>query len=119
MHDERIYRNVSLLRAELDRARPGRKAVVLANGIFDILHVGHVRYLRDAASLGGILVVALNGDESARRLKGAGRPFVPAEERAEILLALRSVDYVLIFDEPTVDRIIDVLRPDFHAKGTD
>jgi len=119
MHDERIYRNVSLLRAELDRARPGRKAVVLANGIFDILHVGHVRYLRDAASLGGILVVALNGDESARRLKGAGRPFVPAEERAEVLLALRSVDYVLIFDEPTVDRIIDVLHPDFHAKGTD
>jgi rfaE bifunctional protein nucleotidyltransferase chain/domain len=119
MQNDRIYRDAARLAAELDRIRGGRGAVVLANGVFDILHVGHVRYLRDAASLGGILVVALNDDDSARRLKGAGRPFVPAEERAEILLALRSVDYVLIFDGPTVDRIIEILRPDFHAKGTD
>jgi rfaE bifunctional protein nucleotidyltransferase chain/domain len=119
MHDDRLYRDAELLRAELDRIGGRRGAVVLANGVFDILHVGHVRYLRGAASLGGILVVALNDDESTRRLKGAGRPIVPAEERAEMLLELRAVDYVLIFNEPTVDRIIGMLRPAFHAKGSD
>jgi len=116
---ERIYDDVARLGAELERVRGERGSVVLANGVFDILHVGHVRYLEGAAALGGILVVAVNDDDSTRRIKGPGRPLVPERERAEILLALRSVDYVLLFGEPTVDRIIEILRPDIHAKGTD
>ncbi|MDD4856660.1 MAG: adenylyltransferase/cytidyltransferase family protein [Candidatus Krumholzibacteria bacterium] len=119
MEHERIFRDASKLAVELEALRRKRGAVVLANGCFDILHVGHIRYLREASVLGGILVVALNDDESARALKGAGRPVMSAEERAEILLALRYVDYVLIFSESTVDGIIRTLRPDFHAKGTD
>lgn len=119
MNDERIFRDPALLRKTLERTRAGRGAVVLANGIFDILHVGHIRYLEGAAALGGILVVALNDDASARALKGPGRPVVPAEERAEMLAALRVVDFVLIFGGATVDGIIEVLRPDVHAKGTD
>ncbi len=95
------------------------RPVVLANGCFDILHVGHVRYLEAAAFLGGTLVVALNDDESTRALKGPGRPVMPAGERAEMLLALRCVDYVLVFGGATVDGVIRALRPDFHAKGTD
>jgi rfaE bifunctional protein nucleotidyltransferase chain/domain len=119
MDGERIFRDPALLRAALERARAERGAVVLANGIFDILHVGHMRYLEGAAALGGVLVVALNDDASARALKGEGRPVVPAEERAEMLAALRVVDFVLIFGGSTVDRIIEALRPDVHAKGTD
>jgi rfaE bifunctional protein nucleotidyltransferase chain/domain len=119
MNDERIFREPARLRKTLERARAERGAVVLANGIFDILHVGHIRYLEGAAALGGILVVALNDDASARALKGPGRPVVPAEERAETLAALRVVDFVLIFGGATVDGIIEALRPDVHAKGTD
>lgn len=119
MENERIFRDASKLGEELKALRPERGAVVLANGCFDILHVGHIRYLREASTLGAILVVALNDDESTRRLKGAGRPVMSAEERAEMILALRFVDFVLIFNECTVDGIIRTLRPDFHAKGTD
>jgi D-glycero-beta-D-manno-heptose 1-phosphate adenylyltransferase len=119
MQDARIFRDASALAAELERERAERGPVVLANGCFDILHVGHIRYLRAAAALGGILVVALNDDESARALKGPGRPVMPASERAEMLCALRFVDYVLVFGERTVDGIIRTLRPDTHAKGTD
>jgi rfaE bifunctional protein nucleotidyltransferase chain/domain len=117
--NERIFRDASLLGAALERARAGRGPVVLANGIFDILHVGHIRYLEGAAALGGVLVVALNDDASARALKGPGRPVVPVEERAEVVVALRAVDFVLIFGGPTVDGVIAALRPDVHAKGTD
>jgi rfaE bifunctional protein nucleotidyltransferase chain/domain len=92
---------------------------VLANGCFDVLHVGHVRYLAGAAALGEVLVVAINADASVRALKGNGRPVMPAEERAELVAALCDIDYVTIFDSPTVEPILRVLRPDVHAKGTD
>ena len=115
----RIFTDASILsgRLEDDRGRGGK--VVLANGCFDLLHVGHIRYLEGAASHGEILVVALNDDESARALKGKGRPLFPEMERAEMLLALRPVDFVLIFSGGTVDGVIRELRPDIHAKGTD
>ncbi len=92
---------------------------MLANGCFDLLHVGHVRYLRAAKELGGKLVVGINSDESARQLKGEGRPIVPAEERAELLAALSDVDAVVIFPEADVRALVRELRPDIHAKGTD
>lgn len=94
-------------------------AITLANGGFDLLHVGHVRYLRAAKQLGGRLVVAVNSDASVRALKGEGRPLVPAGERAEILAAFSDVDAVVIFPEPDVRALIREIRPDVHAKGTD
>ena len=93
--------------------------VTLANGCFDLLHVGHVRYLHAARELGGKLIVAVNSDASANALKGEGRPVMPAEERAEILAALADVDAVVVFPENDVRAIIRDIRPDFHAKGTD
>lgn len=93
--------------------------VTLANGCFDLLHVGHVRYLHAARGLGGKLIVAVNADASVRALKGEGRPVMPAEERAEILASLADVDAVIIFPEKDVRALIRVVRPDFHAKGTD
>jgi D-glycero-beta-D-manno-heptose 1-phosphate adenylyltransferase len=93
--------------------------IAFANGCFDLLHVGHVRYLRAAKELGGMLVVAINSDKSVRGLKGEGRPLMPAEERAEILAALADVDAVVIFDEPNVRALIRELRPNVQAKGTD
>jgi rfaE bifunctional protein nucleotidyltransferase chain/domain len=98
--------------------RDGQR-VVLANGCFDLLHVGHTRYLEAARSLGDRLVVGLNGDASVRRLKGPGRPLMPAEERAELLGALGAVDLVVVFDEDSADALVARLRPDVHAKGTD
>jgi len=99
------------------RAR-GRR-VVLANGCFDLLHVGHVRYLSAARGLGDALVVGLNSDASVRRLKGPGRPVMPADERAELIGALAAVDLVVVFDDDSADALIARLRPDVHAKGTD
>ena len=93
--------------------------MVLANGCFDLLHVGHVRYLDEARRLGDALVVAVNGDASVRRLKGPGRPLMPAHERAELLAALVPVDAVVICEEDSVESVIAALRPDVHAKGTD
>jgi D-glycero-beta-D-manno-heptose 1-phosphate adenylyltransferase len=93
--------------------------VTLANGCFDVLHVGHVRYLHAARELGGKLIVAVNADVSVRALKGEGRPIMPAEERAEILASIEDVDAVVIFPEGDVRAIIREIRPDFHAKGTD
>jgi rfaE bifunctional protein nucleotidyltransferase chain/domain len=101
------------------RARAAGSSVVLANGCFDVFHVGHVRYLAGAKALGDILVVAVNSDRQAHRLKGEGRPFLPDAERAEFISAIRGVDLVTIFDEPTVEELIRAIRPDFHAKGTD
>ena len=95
------------------------KRVVLANGCFDILHVGHVRYLTDARSLGDLLVVALNDDASVRQIKGPGRPILNVTERIALLAALECVDYIVTFGEFDVSRVIDVLRPAVHAKGTD
>jgi D-glycero-beta-D-manno-heptose 1-phosphate adenylyltransferase len=99
--------------------REKRETVTLANGCFDLLHVGHVRYLHAAKGLGGRLVVAVNADASVRTLKGEGRPLIPAEERAEILAALEDVDAVVIFPEKDVRALIREIRPDFQAKGTD
>ncbi len=99
--------------------RRAGEGVTLANGCFDVLHVGHVRYLHAARELGGKLIVAVNSDASARALKGEGRPVMPAEERAEILAALADVDAVVVFSENDVRAIIREIRPDFHAKGTD
>jgi rfaE bifunctional protein nucleotidyltransferase chain/domain len=99
--------------------RAAGKRVVLANGCFDLLHVGHVRYLRAARQLGDVLVVGLNSDASVRRLKGPGRPLMTAAERAEIVGALRPVDAVVVFNEDTVDELVRRLRPDVQAKGTD
>ena len=96
----------------------GRR-VVLANGCFDILHVGHVRYLEAARQLGDVLVVAINNDESARRLKGNGRPIMNIEERCLLVSALECVDYVVSFSEPDVGRVIELLKPAVQAKGTD
>ena len=99
--------------------RAAGESLILANGGFDLLHVGHVRYLHAAKQLGGRLIVAVNSDESMRSLKGQGRPLIPAEERAEIIAALADVDAVVIFPEPDVRRLIHEIRPDIHAKGTD
>jgi rfaE bifunctional protein nucleotidyltransferase chain/domain len=100
-------------------ARRGGARVVFANGCFDLLHVGHVRYLEAAKGLGDLLVVGVNSDEQVRLLKGEGRPFVTARERAEVIASLRAVDYVTVFNEPTVTELLLALRPDIHAKGTD
>ncbi len=99
--------------------RASGKTVVFANGCFDMLHVGHVRYLQGAKELGDALVVGLNGDRSVRLLKGPERPLMPEDERAEILSALSSVDYLVIFNEPNVERVLLALKPDIHCKGTD
>jgi len=93
--------------------------VVFANGCFDLLHVGHVRYLAAARALGDLLVVGINSDQEVSTQKGEGRPILPAEERAELVASLASVGYVTIFNEPTVTELLLLLKPDVHAKGTD
>lgn len=104
--------------AELCAADPAPR-VVLANGCFDLLHVGHVRYLEDAATRGDLLVVAMNTDESVSRLKGEGRPVVTLADRAEVISALACVDHVTSFEEDTLEETLRALRPNVHAKGTD
>jgi D-glycero-beta-D-manno-heptose 1-phosphate adenylyltransferase len=96
----------------------GRK-VVFANGCFDLIHAGHIRYLQNARALGDLLILGINSDASVAALKGAGRPLQSATDRAEILSSMDCVDYVLLFNTPTVDDILKVLKPDIHAKGTD
>jgi D-glycero-beta-D-manno-heptose 1-phosphate adenylyltransferase len=93
--------------------------IVLANGCFDVLHVGHVRYLEGAKALGDLLIVGVNSDEQVTAIKGAGRPIMPEAERAEIVASLESADLVTIFAEPTVESLLLALKPDVHAKGTD
>ena len=93
--------------------------IVLANGCFDVLHAGHVRYLKGARSLGDLLVVGINSDAQVARLKGGGRPILPERDRAELVASLEAVDLVTIFDEPTVTELLLALKPDVHAKGTD
>lgn len=107
------------LRRQVQRWRQAGEHITLANGCFDLLHVGHVRYLHAAKELGGRLIVAINSDDSVRSLKGEGRPLMPAEERAEILAALSDVDAVVIFPERDVRALISEIRPDVQAKGTD
>jgi D-glycero-beta-D-manno-heptose 1-phosphate adenylyltransferase len=105
--------------ARLTGERKNGVRVVLANGCFDVLHVGHVRYLAGARELGDVLVVGVNSDAQVARLKGPGRPIMPATERAELVDALDFVTYVIVFDEPTVEELLLALKPDVHAKGTD
>jgi rfaE bifunctional protein nucleotidyltransferase chain/domain len=107
------------VRERVEQWRNAGERIILANGNFELLHVGHVRYLRGAKELGGKLVVAVNSDESVRALKGDGRPVMPAEERAEIVAALADVDAVVIFSELDVRALIREIRPDIQAKGTD
>ena len=103
----------------VDNARALGQRIILANGCFDVLHVGHIRYLAGAKALGGFLVVGINSDEQVRKLKGVGRPVQPQNERAEIVASIAYVDAVTIFDEPTVEELIRAVMPDVHAKGTD
>ena len=102
-----------------DTCRREGKRLVLANGCFDLLHVGHVRYLQDARTLGDVLLVGINADRSVTRLKGPGRPIMTAAERAELVGSLAAVDGVVIFEEDTADALVRALRPSVHAKGTD
>lgn len=102
-----------------DRLRAEHKRIVLANGCFDLLHVGHIRYLRAARRLGDVLFVGVNSDGAVTRLKGPGRPLMPVAERVELLESLRDIDHVVVFDDDTADRLVASLRPHVHAKGTD
>jgi D-glycero-beta-D-manno-heptose 1-phosphate adenylyltransferase len=108
----------TLAAAASDLRQAGAR-IVFANGCFDLFHVGHMRYLEGAADLGDVLIVAVNSDAQARELKGEGRPHTPQNERAEIIAGVRCVDFVTIFDEPTVEELLLAIKPDFHAKGTD
>jgi rfaE bifunctional protein nucleotidyltransferase chain/domain len=99
--------------------RAAGRTVALANGCFDLLHVGHIRYLQSAAAQADRLIVAVNGDESVAALKGAGRPILPARDRAELVAAIRGVDYVVIFPDRDVSDLLGAIRPDVHCKGTD
>lgn len=107
------------MRKRGEEIRQARQKMVLTNGCFDLLHVGHVRYLQEARRLGDFLVVAVNGDKSVRKLKGANRPINAAEDRAEILAALECVDFVTTFPEPRVTAVIEALRPAIYVKGGD
>jgi rfaE bifunctional protein nucleotidyltransferase chain/domain len=111
--------DIQRLTAEVAVARQRGARIVLGNGAFDLLHVGHVRYLASARAFGDVLVVAVNSDASVRRAKGEGRPVVPERERAELVAALRYVDWVTVFEDDTVVPIIRAVKPDVHAKGTD
>jgi len=113
------HRTLEALAAELSTLRAGGRKIALANGVFDLLHVGHLRYLEGARALADLLVVAVNSDASTRAYKGPGRPLVPAEERAELLAGLACTDFVVIFDAPDVRGVIRALKPDIHVKGTD
>ena len=112
-----LERTRLIARVAVERQKGSK--IVLANGCFDLFHVGHIRYLAGAKELGDCLIVGINSDEQVEKLKGENRPFMPEQERAEIVSALRFIDYVTIFNEPTVEELIRAIRPDFHAKGTD
>jgi rfaE bifunctional protein nucleotidyltransferase chain/domain len=113
------FKRLSELRRIIAAEKALGKTVVLANGCFDLFHVGHIRYLRAAKAKGDILVVALNSDSSVRKLKGKGRPILPQKERAEILASFSFVDYMTVFSESMVTRVLLALKPDIHVKGSD
>jgi len=115
---ERILSRDQLVR-RVNHAREAGACIVLANGCFDVLHAGHVRYLAGAKTLGDLLIVGVNSDEQVRALKGTGRPVMPEAERAELVASIEAVDFVTIFPEPTVEALLLELKPDVHAKGTD
>ena len=118
MNDERIVDRLTLIDFVRD-ARERGLTVVLANGCFDVLHAGHIRYIQAAKEIGDVLVVGINSDEQVSALKGAGRPLLPEAERAELVASLEAVDLVTIFNEPTVEQLLLAIKPDVHAKGTD
>ena len=109
----------SALEAALETERARGRSIAFANGCFDVIHVGHLRYLRGASEVADVLVVGVNSDDSVRRIKGEGRPVMPEAERAEIIASLRGVSYVTIFDDSSPARLLSSLRPDFQCKGTD
>jgi rfaE bifunctional protein nucleotidyltransferase chain/domain len=111
--------NRAALRETAAKLRQAGKTIVFANGCFDTLHVGHVRYLEGAKAEGDVLVVGVNADSSVCALKGPGRPILDEKARARLVAAIRAVDYVVLFDEPSVEQLLEELRPDVHAKGTD
>jgi len=115
----RKLKSLEALESIVRRLKRHGKKIVFANGCFDLLHVGHIRYLDQAKELGDVLVVGINGDRSVRRLKGKGRPLMPQSARAELIAGLECTDYVVIFHEKTAERILRALRPDVHAKGGD
>jgi len=110
---------LDVVRERVEAARREGRSVALANGCFDVLHVGHARYLEGAAAEADVLVVGINADASVRRLKGEGRPVLPAEDRARLVAAMRVVDHVVVFEEDDVRALLLALRPDVHCKGTD
>ncbi len=112
-------KKINNLKVIVEKERKKGRKIIFANGCFDILHVGHIRYLKEAKELGDLLIVAINSDSSAKRLKGDGRPVTPENERAEIVAAIEYVDYVIVFNEPNVSNLLLTLKPDIHAKGTD
>src|SRR6266550_3503363 len=114
----RILDRPSLI-ARIQAAKEAGQRIVLANGCFDILHAGHIRYLQGASELGDVLVVAINADAQVRALKGMGRPILAEHDRAELVASIAVVDFVTIFDEPTVEQLLLAVQPDVHAKGTD
>ena len=114
-----ITRDLTAVAAAVAADRAAGKTIAFANGCFDLLHVGHVRYLQGARAEADTLVVAINSDASVRGLKGEGRPILSEDARAELVASLRCVDHVVVFDDPTVDRLLTTLRPDVHCKGTD
>jgi rfaE bifunctional protein nucleotidyltransferase chain/domain len=111
--------NLEQLRAILLASRQANKIIVLSNGCFDTLHVGHIRYLQAAREEGDVLVTAVNTDSSVRALKGANRPILDEQARAQLVAAIGAVDFVVVFSEPNVERLLEELRPHVHAKGTD
>jgi D-beta-D-heptose 7-phosphate kinase/D-beta-D-heptose 1-phosphate adenosyltransferase len=114
-----VVRDWNLLARKLEARRKQGERIVSTNGVFDVLHVGHTRYLQAARRLGDLLVVGINSDEGTHRLKGPERPFVPQEERAELLASLACVDFVTLFDETTPEALLAVIRPHIHTKGGD
>ena len=114
-----ICGNLNKLKTVLDRCRNERKKIVFTNGCFDLLHTGHVRYLKAAKKLGDVLIVGVNSDASVKTLKGKHHPIVPEEERAEIVDALKPVDYVVLFHESNPEALIQLVKPDIHVKGGD
>jgi rfaE bifunctional protein nucleotidyltransferase chain/domain len=115
----RVFSDHAALSAAVNEDKRAGRSVGFANGVFDLLHVGHVRYLEGAKALVDRLVVAVNSDASVRGLKGEGRPILPESARAELVASLRAVDYVIVFSEPTVAPLLELLKPDVHCKGTD
>ena len=116
---DKIFKDITLLQQQVENLKKQHNKIVFTNGGFNILHVGHIRSLQDAKQLGDVLVVAVNSDDSLRRLKGVNYPLIPEDERLEVLAALECVDVLTLFSEPTVDSLLLKLKPHIHAKGTD